>query len=84
MKDYFLKMLEACAQEDGEAQDAIEHALIEHRVNLTEDFKADRALITSKLPEILAAYQSFKAFETIHAAVELNLGVPVTEITSGM
>jgi hypothetical protein len=84
MKDYFLKMLETCAPEDGEAQDAIEHALIEHRVNLSGAFEADKAVITAKMPEILAAYRTFKATEMMQAVIELNPGVPITEITSGM
>lgn len=84
MKDYFLKILEKCAPEDGETQDAIEYALLEHRVNFVGDFDQDVAQIMGKIEEIKAAYRSFKAKDQMDVIINLNLGVPITEISSGM
>lgn len=83
MKDYFLKILETCAPEDGELQDAIEHALIEHRVNLSGVFVTDVANINAKKDEVLGAFRQFKSKEMMEIAIDCNFGVPVTEISSG-
>lgn len=83
MKDHFLRVLEQCAPEDGKLQDAIEHALVEGRVKLSGDLDADSKAILSQKDEIKQAYSRFKSEETINVVIALNLGVPITEITSG-
>jgi hypothetical protein len=57
-KNYHLRLLEACAPENGFAQEAIDYALKLNLVHTTgEDFDADVRAIMARYDEILNAYR---------------------------
>lgn len=61
MKDYFLKLIETVAPEDGALQDAIEYGLCENRVRLTGDLAVDLRRVAARLPDLRAAYARSQA-----------------------
>jgi len=61
MKDYLLKLLEACAPENAFAQDAIEHAIFNDNIALTYDLEADTQKIMAQYDDIILSFRLVQA-----------------------